>query len=103
MPVLKVLLAQSMGTLHSDTHSLQTNVESMHETPLLANEGKWESCSVASHNDNVLYRTWCYVDARFIKQYLIRREAIEERKLQEAGQAMKLQRVLQSEDRSTHS
>lgn len=107
MPVLKGLVAQTMRTLHSDTHLLQTIVrwsthhESMHETPLLANEIKPEPDSAASHHsfhDNVLHRTWRYVDDRFIKQYLIRKEAIEERKLQEAGQTMKLERGMQTED-----
>ena len=111
MPVLKGLVAKTMRTPHSDTHLVQTIVrwsthhQSMHEAPLLANEFKPEPDSAASHHsshDTTFHKAWRYVDDRFIKQYLIRKEAIEERKWQEAGLAMKVERGMQTEEMPTH-
>ena len=107
MPVLKGLVTKTMRKLHTDTHLLQTIVrwsthhQSMQEVPLLPHEFKPEPDSAGSQHparDNKLHKVWRYVDDRFIKQYLIRRDAIEERKLQEAGMAMRVETGMQTED-----
>jgi hypothetical protein len=97
MPFLKGLVTKTMRKIHPATTPLQTivrrstNDQSLQEVPLLPHEFKPEPDSAGSQHparNNKLHKVWRYVDDRFLKKYLIRRDAIEKRKSQESGQAV---------------
>ena len=108
MPVMKGLVVKTIRKGYSDTSFVQTILHrslrpsAQSNAPLLQGGEPGQPPAEPKpqprpkRNTN-FHQAWRYVDDRFIKRYLIRKEALEERKRKEANQAFKMERGVQTD------
>ena len=104
MPILKDVVLKTLRKGHTDTSFVQTILQrSFHPSvpanaQLLPNEPpvqrKKEPRPKGTSN---FHHAWRSFDDNFIKKYLIRKEAIEERKRKEDNQQFKLEKGVQTD------
>lgn len=100
MPILKDVVLKTLRTSHIDTSIVQTILQRSPRPSAPAQAqllpGKSGEQREARHI-STFHHTWRYVDDHFIKKYLIRKEAIEERKRKEISPQFQLERGVQTD------